>query len=421
MEARMQGPTLAVDGGTPVRATMLDHRRGAAALGAEERAAVLEVLESQALFRYGASRLGTTEAFEKAVAERLGVPHALATSSGTAALQAALAALGVGPGDEVVIPAVTFIATANAVVVSGAVPVFCDLDDSLGMDAAHLASVVTERTAAVVPVHLENVVCEMDAVLEVARRAGVPVVEDACQALGASYRGRPAGTLGDLGCFSLQLEKNITAGEGGVVVTRDAALHLRAGRYTDQGGQFVTGRGGMRGGEVDEPFVGENLRMTELAGAIAGVQLGRLDGLVEAMRANKAKVLAGVGEVAGLTLRTVPDPDGDGGSSCIWYLPDSNVAPRFVAALLAEGVPAARIYDGQPLYAHPAYQARRTITPKRSPWAQHPVDVTYPPGTCPRAEDLVGRAVGVAIAPGWTAAEVDDVVEAVRKVALALL
>jgi 8-amino-3,8-dideoxy-alpha-D-manno-octulosonate transaminase len=412
---------LAVDGGTPVRATMLDHRRGAAAIGAAERAAVLEVLDSQALFRYGATSLGKVAAFEADVAAQVGVPHALATSSGTAALQAALAALGVGPGDEVVLPAVTFVATANAVVTAGAVPVFCDLDDSLGLDAAHLATVVNERTAAVLPVHLENVVCDMDAILAVTTARGIPVVEDACQAMGATYRGRAAGTIGDVGCFSLQLEKNITAGEGGVVVTSDPVLHLRAARYTDQGGQFVTGRGAVRGGEVDEPFVGENLRMTELAGAIAGVQLQRLPALLASMRANKAKVVAGTADVAGLLLRSAPDPDGDGGSSCLWFLPTAELSERFASALLAEGIPSARLYDGKPLYLHPAYQARRTVTPKRSPWAGHRVDVSYPIGTCPRAEDLAARTVGVAISPGYTAADVDDVIEAVRKVADALL
>jgi len=408
---------LALDGGTPVRQTMLDHRRGAAALAAEERAAVLEVLDSQALFRYGS---GTrVAAFEQHVAEAVGARHALATSSGTAALKAGLAALGVGPGDEVVVPAVTFIATANAVVVAGAVPVFCDLDDSLGLDPAHLATLLNERTAAVVPVHLENIVCDMDGVLAVTR--DIPVLEDACQAMGSTYRGRHAGTLGDAGCYSLQLEKNITAGEGGVVVTDDPDLHLRATRYTDQGGQFVTGRGGSRGGEVDEPFVGENLRMTELAGAVAGVQLGRLPGVLSDMRAAKSKVLEGVGPRDGLTPRWTPDPEGDGGSSCFWYLPSPDLAERFVSALLAEGIPSARLYDGKPVYANPAYLAQRTVTPKRSPWARHPVAVSYRLGMCPRGEDLVSRAVGVAIAPGYSAGDVEDVVEAVLKVADALL
>jgi 8-amino-3,8-dideoxy-alpha-D-manno-octulosonate transaminase len=409
---------LAIDGGAPVRATMLDPRRGAAALGQAERDAVLEVLSAQGLFRYGASSLGKVDAFEAGVVDLLGTGHALATSSGTAALTAGLAALGVGPGDEVVIPAVTFIATANAVVVAGAVPVFCDLDDSLGLDPAHLATVLTERTAAVMPVHLENVVGDMDGLLAVTK--GVPVLEDACQAMGSSYRGKPAGTIGDLGAFSLQLEKNITAGEGGVLITDDPDLHLRATRYTDQGGQFVTGRGGSRGG-MDEPFVGENLRMTELAGAIAGVQLTRLPGLLSDMRTVKRKVLDGVGDREGLTPRWVPDPAGDGGSSCFWYLPAVDLAERFVGALLAEGVPCTRPYGGLPVYANPAYLERRTVSPKRSPWASHPVDVSYRLGLCPRAEDLAARAVGIAIAPSWSSSDVEDVVEAVHKVADALL
>jgi len=417
----MHGRRLALDGGTPVRDTMLDHRRGAAALAVAERAAVQEVLDSQVLFRYGASRLGTVERFEGRVTELLSVRHALATSSGTAALKAGLAALGVGPGDEVIVPAVTFIATANAVVVAGAVPVFCDLDDSLGLDPTHLGTLVNERTAAVIPVHLENVVCDMEGVLAVTRQHGLPVLEDACQAMGSTYRGAAAGTLGELGCFSLQLEKNITAGEGGVLVTGDAALHLRATRYTDQGGQFVTGRGGTRGGDVDEPFIGENLRMTELAGAIAGVQLGRLPDLLEGMRSAKRKILAGIGDRSGLMPRWIPDREGDGGSSCLWYAPDAELAARFVSALQAEGIPSARLYDGKTVYANPAYVARRTVSAKRSPWVNHPTDVSYRIGMCPRAEDLAARAVGVAVAPGFTANDVEDVVEAVLKVADALL
>ncbi|HUR14917.1 MAG TPA: aminotransferase class I/II-fold pyridoxal phosphate-dependent enzyme [Mycobacteriales bacterium] len=415
----MRDTTLALDGGTPVRSSLLDHRRGAALIGEQEQEAVAAVLTSQSLFRYyGPDLQGTVEAFERGVEQQLGVPHALATSSGTAALTAALAALGVGPGDEVVVPAVTFVATANAVVVAGAVPVFCDLDDSLGLDPAALSAVLSPRTAAVVPVHLENVVCDMDGVLAVTRPVGVPVLEDACQAMGSSYRGRAAGTLGELGAFSLQLEKNITAGEGGVVVTSDPELALRAARYTDQGGQFVTARGARGEGA---PFIGENLRMNELSGAVAGVQLGRLPGLVARMRAAKAAVLELVGTHPDRVLRSCPDPQGDGGSSIIWYLPTPEHALRFVAALLAEGIPSATVYGGQPVYTNPAYAQQLTVTPSRSPWARHPVPVPYRPGMCPRAEDLAARAAAVAIGPGYTDSDVQDVAAAVDKVTSVLL
>jgi 8-amino-3,8-dideoxy-alpha-D-manno-octulosonate transaminase len=410
---------LAIDGGTPVRTAMLDHRRGASLIGEEEQAAVAAVLKSQSLFRYyGPDLQGTVDAFERGVSEQLAVPHAHATSSGTAALSAALAALGVGPGDEVVVPAVTFVATANAVVVAGAVPVFCDLDDSLGLDPAHLSSVITTRTAAIVPVHLENVVCDMDGVLAVARRAGLPVLEDACQAMGSSYQGRPAGTMGEMGAFSLQLEKNITAGEGGVVVTSDAELAVRAARYTDQGGQFVTAKGS-RGSAA--PFVGENLRMSEVSGAIAGVQLGRLPGVVARMRAAKQQLLSLLGSRPDRVLRACPDPSGDGGSSAIWYLPTAALAVRFVESLLAEGIPAANLYGGQTVYANPAYAQQLTVVPSRSPWARHPVPVSYEPGLCPRAEDLAARAAAVALGPGYTSADVADVAEAVDKVTAAVL
>jgi 8-amino-3,8-dideoxy-alpha-D-manno-octulosonate transaminase len=411
---------LALDGGVPVRAAPLDYQRGVTQIGAEERQAVLEVLESRSLFRYyGPDLRHKVEGLERGVVQQLGVPYALATSSGTGALRAALAALGVGPGDEVVVPALTFIASANAVVTSGAVPVFADVDDSLGMDPASLRSVLSPRTAAIMPVHLENVVCDMDAILPVA--GSVPVIEDACQAIGASYHGTAAGGLGAMGAFSLQLEKNITAGEGGVLVTADPELHLRAARYTDQGGQFVTAHGGVRGTSEVDPFVGANLRMTELAGAVAGVQLGRLPGLLDAMRANKAKLLAMIGAVDGLTPRWIPDPDGEAGSSITWFAPAADVAARFVDALLAEGIPSARLYDGEPVYANRSLLERRTVTPKRSPWAAHPVDVRYELGMCPRAEDLAARSVIVAVGPGYTAGDLEDVATAVAKVAAALL
>ncbi|HEX9890373.1 MAG TPA: aminotransferase class I/II-fold pyridoxal phosphate-dependent enzyme [Nitriliruptorales bacterium] len=412
--------TLAIEGGTPVRTTALDHRRGVTRIGPEERDALVEVIGSRSLFRYyGPDLREKVAGFEAGVRARLDVPHATATSSGTAALLAALAAVGVGPGDEVVVPAVTFIATVNAVVESGAVPIFCDVDASLSLDASALSASITPRTAAVVPVHLENVVADLDGVLAAA--VGLPVIEDACQAMGATYHGREAGTIGTMGAFSLQLEKNITSGEGGVLVTSDEELHWRALRYTDQGGQFTTSHGSARGGERDEAFVGTNLRMNELTGAVAGVQLGRLDAVLAAMRANKAKILDAIGTRPGMQPRAAADPAGDGGSSITWYLPDAQVTGRFVAALSAEGIPCVTMYDGLPVYATPSIMQQRTITPKRSPWARHPVPVSYRTGMCPRAEDLLARSVTVGVGASYTAADLDDVAEAVGKVADAVL
>lgn len=416
--------SLAVDGGVPMCAQPLVAGRGAALLGAEERDAVLAVLESRSLFRYyGPDLQRRAEAFEAALRASLGVGHAVAVSSGTAALRAALAAVGAGCGDEVIVPAVTFVATVNAVVSCGAVPVFADVDESLNMDPRSVDALIGERTVAVMPVHLENVACDMDALLAVARRRGVAVIEDAAQALGATYRGRALGTLGDLGCFSLQLEKNVTSGEGGAVVGDDPALLLRAARYQDQGGQFVTGHGGSRGGELDAPFCGENLRMSELVAAVAEVQLRRLPSVLAGLRANRRRILDAVGALDGLVPRGAHDPEGDGGSSITWYAPSAELARRFVAALQAEGVPSVQMYGGLPVYATPSILQRRTASMKGGPWhcAEHPARVTYAMGMCPVAEDLLARSVTVGVGAQWSAQDCDGVAAALGKVASHLL
>ncbi len=393
-------------------------------LGDEERTAVLEVLESRSLFRYyGPRLLGKVAQFEEELARNIGTEHAVATSSGTAALRCCLAALGIGCGDEVIVPAFTFIATVNAVVTAGAVPVFAEIDETLGLDPQDVAAKASARTAAIVVVHLENVPCDLGPLVAIADQLRVPLIEDAAQAMGTSYRGRKVGSIGVAGAFSLQLEKNVTSGEGGALVTSDERLYLRAARYQDQGGQFVTSHMGERGRELDDPFVGENLRMGELAGAIAGVQLGKLPGLLERLRSSRQRLAQAIGPVEGMTERRVPDPDGEGGSSISWFLPNPRIAREFSRALRAEGVPCAQMYGGKPVYANPAVLERRTASQKGGPWhcAEHPTTVEYRMGLCPVTEELVGRSLTVPVGPSWTQLDCDQAAEAVHKVAGALL
>ena len=415
---------LAIDGGTPVRTEPLDYSKGAALLGAEEADALAAVIAGRSLFRYkGGLASGTVAAFERAACEFLGCRYAVAVANGTAALRCSLAALGVGCGDEVIVPAFTFVATVNAVVATGAVPVFAEVDDTLGLDPTSLDAQITDRTAAIIAVHLENQACDLDAVSAVAERRGIPVIEDAAQSFGATYHGRALGTFGALGAFSLQQEKTITAGEGGLVVTDDETRYLRAARFQDQGGQFVTSYASARGEELTEPFAGENLRMGELAGAVAGVQLTRLAGILTSLRANKARIVEAVGEIDGLTRRHRPDPDGDGSSSITWFLPDPALAKRFTAALRSEGIPSVQMYNGRPVYLNAAVLARRTASEKGGPWAcaEHPTDRTYGPGLCPRTEALVARSAIVPVGVAYGERDCDDVANAVRKVACGLL
>jgi 8-amino-3,8-dideoxy-alpha-D-manno-octulosonate transaminase len=280
---------------------------------------------------------------------------------------------------------------------------------------------ITPRTRAIVPVHLENAAADLDALAAVAARAGCALLEDAAQALGATYHGRAVGTIGDIGACSLQATKNITTGEGGLVLTADEDLYVRAARYHDQGGQFVTQYRGSRGPERGEPFMGENLRMTEIAGALGCVQLRRLRPLLDGMRSNCARVRDAIGSVDGLQSRRLPDPDGAGGSSLTWFAPERALARRFVSALRAEGVPAAQMYEGEPVYANDAVRAWRTASMRGAPWHGAEVTPAGPQPDCPRTEALVARSITVAIGSTWSPADCDDVATAVHKVAGALL
>lgn len=417
---------LAVDGGAPVRTEPMPRERGVAYIGAEERQAVLDVLDARSLFRYyGPDLRRKVEEFERRFAALLGVRHAVGVSSGTAALRTALAALDVGPGDEVIVPAVTFIASVNAVVVQGAVPVFAEVDESFTLDPRSVAEHVGPRTKAIMPVHLMGAACAMDRIADMARDRGLRVVEDCAQACGADYRGRPVGTWGDAGAFSFQLDKNITSGEGGMVVTDDDAVFQRASQYQDQGGQFTLGSGGAREHE-GEPLIGENLRMNEIAGAILGVQLGRLESMCAAARRARDLVLEGIASLPSVKLRPVPDREGELPTAVGFYVEDAELAARVARAITAEGVPARKVYGGKPVYATPSILEQRTISSTGRPFtdplylARGP-KMEYRMGMCPRSEDYLGRCVVVGISPQMTDKDADDTVAAITKVVKALV
>jgi 8-amino-3,8-dideoxy-alpha-D-manno-octulosonate transaminase len=423
---------LAIHGGPPVRARPYDTEKGLNYLSeAEEIDAVMAVLQSKSLFRYyGPNLLRRTEAFEGRLRELLGVRYAVGVASGTAALQCGLIGLGVEDGDEVIVPAVTFIATVGAVVWARAVPVFAEVDESLTLSPASFEAAITAKTKAVIPVHLANVACDMDPIMAIARRHHIKVLEDAAQAIGVAYRGRMVGAIGDAGAFSLQLSKNITTGEGGALVTDDWTVYDRAVRYQDQGGQFTTSHGTVREhggpegahGEISgEPFFGTNLRMSELSGALAYVQLGRLDGIVRTMRERARTIRDRLSDLP-VDWRRIPDPAGEGGNVTM-FLQDAETAVRFAEALRAEGIPAGRVYAGRPVYHNPAVLHQRTPWRTGCPFhcAEHPTHRKYFLGMCPRSEDLLARSLSIGIGALMTERDADDVVRAVRKVAAHLL
>ena len=277
----------------------------------EERAEVLDVLDPGYLFRYGKTDESAFKAkaytLEQEVAAWCGAAHCIANTSGSASLLMALRAIGIGPGDEVIVPAYTFVATYSSIIFMGAIPVLAEIDESLTLDPADLERRITPRTKAIMPVHMLGNPCDMDAIMAVANRHGLAVIEDACQAFGASYHGKKLGSIGAVGAFSLNVFKTVTAGDGGLLVTSDADLYERAFAFHDQG--HKPNRTGVEVGNRD--LLGLNFRMNELTAAVALAQFRKIDRIVGTLRAKKNALRQAIGEIPGMCYRTINDPQGE--------------------------------------------------------------------------------------------------------------
>jgi dTDP-4-amino-4,6-dideoxygalactose transaminase len=280
-------------------------------MGEEEIREALDVLKSGRLFRYGSlddpDFKHKVYSLEQEFAARCGVRFALATSSGSGGLTVALKALGIGPGDEVIVPAYTFIASYSSVIQAGGIPALAEIDESLTLDPDDVRRRITERTRAIMPVHMLGNPCAMDEIMALAKEYGLRVVEDACQANGGSYRGRCLGSIGEVGVFSLNIFKTVTAGDGGIVVTDDEDLYKLAFGYHDQGHSPL--RAGVEVGE--RSVLGMNYRMNELTGAVALAQVRKIDRIIAVLREKKKKFKGLISDVPGIQFRTLHDPAGE--------------------------------------------------------------------------------------------------------------
>jgi dTDP-4-amino-4,6-dideoxygalactose transaminase len=280
-------------------------------IGKEEIKEVMEVLKSGRLFRYGdlddPGFKHKVYSLEREFAARCGVRFALATSSGSGGLTVALKAAGIGPDDEVIVPAYTFIASYSSIIQAGGVPVLAEIDDSLTLDPKDIKRRMTKKTRAIMPVHMLGNPCAMDAIMSLAEEHGLRVVEDACQANGGSYWGRSLGSIAEVGVFSLNIFKTVTAGDGGVVVTDDENIYRLAFGFHDQGHSPL--RAGVEVGE--RSVLGMNYRMNELTGAVALAQIRKLDRIMAVLREKKKKFKDLISDVPGLRFRTLNDPAGE--------------------------------------------------------------------------------------------------------------
>jgi dTDP-4-amino-4,6-dideoxygalactose transaminase len=381
---------------------------GGMELGDEEAEAAARVIRSHNVFRYYGVGAGPHEAedFEREFAAHLGAKHALCLNAGSSALICGLIGAGVAPGDEVIVPAYTWNATANAVVAARAVPILADVDDSLTLDPADVRRKITPRTKALLPVHMRGAPADMDAMTAVASEHGLVVIEDVCQAAGASYHGQRLGTFGDAGAFSLQFNKIITTGEGGVMITDRDDLYDLAIDVHDCAGSVRRGVGLPR-------FAGWNFRASEIQAAVARVQLTRLDGLLERMRANHSYLAERVGALPGLTVRRSNDDAGDAGICLIAFTESAEVAAEAVEALRLEGVEAMRVYDaGVPdLHVYSFWQ----------PIFEALAEAGRPAPECPRTLALLERSIHVDVSPLCDEHDLDEIAFAFEKVARVIL
>jgi len=400
---------LARDGGRPARTrSELPMFPGGMEIGDEEIEAVTRVLRSRNVFRYYGVGDGPHEVaeFEREFAAHLGAKHALCVNAGSSALICGLIGAGVGPGDEVVIPAYTWNATANAVLATGAIPVLAEVDASLTLDPDDVVRKLTPKTRALLPVHMRGAPADMDALSSIANEHDLALIEDVCQSAGATFRGRHLGTFGDAGAFSLQFNKIITTGEGGVLITdRDDVYDLAIDVHDCAGS--------VRRGIGLPQFPGFNFRASELQGAVARVQLGRLDGLLERMRANQAWLAERVAGLPGLTLRRRTDEDGDAGICLIAFADTRALATSAADALQAEGVGAMLVYSPAIVDLH--------VYPYWKPVLEAIERSGRAAPDCPQTLDLVGRAIHVDLSPLADEQDLEEIALAFAKVANAVL
>jgi dTDP-4-amino-4,6-dideoxygalactose transaminase len=401
-------------------------------LGQEEIDAVTKAIEARSLFRfYGHDLQHFADRLEEAYRVRLGRAHALAVSSGTAALSIAMGMLDVGPGDEVLLPGYFWVSCASAVVRAGAIPRLVDIDDTFSMDPADLERKIGGRSKAILMVHMSGATGELDAILEIARRHGVPVIEDVAQANGGSYRGRPLGSFGEVAIFSFQFNKAITAGEGGLIACDDTGLYRRAVALHDLG-YPRDDAGRLDAGDPDAQLWGFGSRMGELGAGVLLAQERKLEALVQRMRSLKHRIEDGLAGVEGLRPRRSTDPEGGNGSFVILIWPDGLACRTIVHATREAGVRTGEhglnnlTFDEWGLhlyYNNESLVNRRGLNSRGYPWRDpanaFAADYAYARGALPQADDLFSRSSLLAIPPCLTEDAADRVVEAYRAAARA--
>jgi 8-amino-3,8-dideoxy-alpha-D-manno-octulosonate transaminase len=304
----------------------------------KERKEVNDVLQTGILMRYGfdGPRKGIwkSKELEEAICKTFGSKYAQLTSSGTSALTTALSALGIGYGDEIITPTFTFVASFESILSVGAVPVFVDVDDTLTLNPDAVRKAITPKTKAIMPVHMCGSMADMDALVAICKEHKLILLEDACQSIGASYKGKALGTIGDAGTFSFDFVKIMTCAEGGAVMTNREDLYIKSDGYTDHGHEH---KGADRGADL-HPFIGYNYRISELHAAVGLAQIKRLPEFLAIQKKNHALLKNILAQVPDISFRRIPDPAGDSCTFLSWFLPTVEITKAVVNEMKAQGI-----------------------------------------------------------------------------------
>jgi len=388
--------------------------------GKEEQKEVQDVLDNGVLMRYGfdANRNGHYKALqlEKDLASKMEVAHAQTVSSGTAALSVALAAAGVGAGDEVIMPTFTFVASFESILAVGAVPVLCDIDDTLTLDPKAVKELISEKTKVIMPVHMCGSMADLKPLRELCDTHNLILLEDACQAIGGSYANKPLGSYGDLGCFSFDYVKTVTCGEGGALITNSKEYADNADKYQDHGHDHI---GNNRGAE-SHPFLGYNYRISELNAAVGVAQLRKLDATIALQKRNYTIFRDALSALPEVTFRRVPETGVESYAFLSFFLPNEDLARKGHAALGEHGVDACFYwYDNNWHY----YKKWEHLLEQKSlsKFSKEIQDgLRKNERSFPDSDQWMGRTISCLIKVGWSEEEVQQrataMVEAIQSV-----
>ncbi|MFH1970061.1 MAG: DegT/DnrJ/EryC1/StrS family aminotransferase [Verrucomicrobiota bacterium] len=390
-------------------------------MGQEELALLTEVIENRLPFRdYGDGTPHMVNDFESEARSYFGAPYALATATGSGSFFCAMAGLGIGPGDEVIIPSFGWYTDFEAPVLLGALPVFADIDRSLNLDPDDFERRITANTKAVILIHYQGGTNDVDQILEIARSHQISVVEDCAQACGVTYKGRKVGSLGDVSCFSFQQNKIMSTGDGGLLLAKDPVVFERAVRFHDLGFVRKALRAQLDDRLEEQDFCGCQLRMNEFTGAVALAQLRKLDTVIlgptrKHWRFLRKQIAEGCPDIS---FRRSGDANGDAGIAFYMDMETPERCEWFTKALFAEGIRIGPSSGCCNLLGQDMVQNKRQVHPKLPPFGKGwPGErVEYKPEQCPNTEKLLKSLVCVALAPSFTDDEVEDIAKAIRKV-----